>query len=71
VPGKIQEYLLFLVCDCALSEKSKDWLVHLLSTANNRTSPSHLHLILEFFQNTKPGTVKNIKIVTALKIGSR
>jgi hypothetical protein len=30
-------------------KKYEEWLVYLLSTAKNRTSLSHLQLILEFF----------------------
>jgi hypothetical protein len=50
VPGKIQEFLLVIVYACALSEKSKDWLVYLLSTEKKRTSLSNLELILEIFK---------------------
>jgi hypothetical protein len=45
VPGKIQEFLLVTVDACALSEKSKDWLVYLLSTEKTE----HLYLIWNSF----------------------
>jgi hypothetical protein len=51
VPGKIQEFLQELVHACALSEKIQGLAcVSAFSSKKNRTSLSHLHLILEFFK---------------------
>ncbi len=43
MPGKIQEFLLVTVNACALSEKIQGF-----QQKKNRTSLSHLQLILEF-----------------------
>jgi hypothetical protein len=54
VPGKIQECFLVIVNACSLSEKIQGLPCVSAFNIKNRTSLSHLQLVLELFKVGKP-----------------